>query len=187
MNKRGFTLMEVLAVVLILAVVASLAIPGVRAARFETRHSQAKAAAKQLITGINNYRVSSRGGEVAAGCFSGGSAYFDQVCNSGVGGNTGIPSQTAQIPLTQLAPCGFLVAKEFRELPYTFCYKTDVEGSWAGIKGVIEGQTGKKAPVGDVVLIAVGLNSKAGKYYSPTKKEYAIYIDDQLIPKEYEK
>ena len=182
MNKRGFTLMEVLAVVLMMAVVASLAIPGVRAARFETKHSQAKAAAKQLITGINNYRVTTRGGTVESGIVKGGEQYFGDKCETATIGSTGIPAQTAGMPLTQLAPCGFVSAKDFRELPYQFYYGSAIPST---LKENIAG-TGKV--LGEIVLVAVGKDSKAGKYYNANLSEpkYAIYIDSELTPKEYE-
>ena len=46
--KKGFTLMEILAVLLVIAVVVSMAAPVFRAIRFEVKNSQAKAAASKL-------------------------------------------------------------------------------------------------------------------------------------------
>ena len=47
-SKKGFTLMEILAVLLIIAVVLSFAIPAFRSVRFEQRNSSAKAGVKKL-------------------------------------------------------------------------------------------------------------------------------------------
>ena len=179
MNKRGFTLIEVLAVLLILAVIASLLVPGVRAARFEIKNAQAKAAAKKLIEGINNYRFASRGGSVTfpAGGFTGS---FATTCDSAI--NTGIPGNAASVSMsvTQLAPCGFLSAKDFRGLPYKFYYGDTLPS--ATVSAIPAGD--KK---GAVVLMAIASNENAGpKYYNSGTVKYAIYIDSRLEPMEYE-
>ena len=182
MNKHGFTLMEVLAVVLILAVIASLTIPGIRDARFEARHSQAKLAAKKLITGIRNYRVTSRGGDVSAGTLTGNAGNtFDTVCNAQNTKTTGIPAHAGTMTLAQLAPCGFVDARDFKDLPYTFYYGSSIP---SGIKTSIESKITQESDK-PVELVVQGTNQKAGKYANTTK--YAIYIDQRLVPLEYEK
>ncbi len=177
MSDRGFTLMEVLAVLLLLAVIASMAVPGIRTARFEMKNSQAKAAAKKLLEGINNYRRVSRGGTVtfpAAG-FTGA---FDTTCTAAV--NTGIPGQaaSASMSVAQLVPCGFLSPKDFEGLPYKFYYGSTIPSSPTNSIPADD----KK---GTILLLVVAANEKAGPKYKNTEK-YAIYIDDRLEPKEYE-
>ena len=178
MNKRGFTLMEVLAVLLLLAVIASLAVPGIRAANFAIKNARAKNAAKELIEGINNYRLATRGGTVNA--FNNFSGSFDTSCTTNV--NTGIPGNVSAISVGQLAPCGFLSPKDFKNIPYTFYY-----GSLPTFASSIPSKEG------DVVLVALGNNQqKAGaRYYTApanvNNANYAIYIDQRLIPLEYEK
>ena len=170
MNKRGFTLMEVLAVLLVLAVIASLAVPGIRAANYEVKNSRAKTAAKRLLEGMRNYKQATRGGTVtfpAAG-FNG---TFSSACTVPV--NTGIPGQAAQVSIDvdQLAVCGgFVSPKDFRGLPYLFYNMTPSGITISGNKG-------------DVTLVVVGTD-KAGPKYNDRNK-YLIYMDDRLEPIEF--
>lgn len=177
MNKRGFTLMEVLAVLLLLAVIASLAVPGIRAVRFEVKNSQAKAAAKKLIEAINNYRRVSRGGTVEFP-EEGFTGVFDTSCTSAI--NTGIPGQAAGVSLSveQMVACGFLSPKDFQGLPYKFYYGSTIPAE------VVTSILDKS---GNVSLLVLAANEKAGpKFYDKDDVKYAIYVDDRLEPKEYE-
>lgn len=173
MNKRGFTLMEVLAVVLLLAVIASLAVPGIRSARYEMKNSQAKAAAKKLLEGIKSYRQASRGATVEFPATGGFTGDFSTSCTAAV--NTGIPgtSALANLPVAQLAACGFISPKDFKGLPYKFFY-----GELPTIASSI---TDKQ---GSIVMVVLGTD-QAGPTYENNNK-YAIYIDDRLEPLEYE-
>lgn len=121
--KKGFTLMEVLAVVVLLAMVVSFAAPAYRAVRFDMKHSQAKLAAKKLAEAVRSYYQVSRGGTIQA-CFRGTDV-------DGLAGGTcvnpaatGIPQTTAPSALNtaeQLFACGFLTVKDFKGSPYRFC------------------------------------------------------------------
>lgn len=177
MNKSGFTLMEILAVLLVLAVIASLAFPGVRAARFEIKNSQAKTAAKKLLVAINGYRQASGGGQVTfpAGGFTG---TFDTSCRAPLA--TGIPGAAAgEVSVLQLAPCGFLSPKDFQALHYRFFYGSTIPTE------VADAITDKK---GSIALMAIAKDAKAGpKFYNANGVvKYAIYIDDRNQIKEYE-
>lgn len=130
MNKHGFTLMEVLAVLLILAVVVSFALPGIRLIRDEVRHSQAKSAASKMAEAMRSFYQDTKGFFVV-GCVQGkgGTADCTNVllardgsCNAGT---TGIPSAASggTVDLGQLFACDYLSTKDFAGLPYKF--KTD--------------------------------------------------------------
>ena len=180
MVKRGFTLMEMLAVLLLLAVVASLAAPGIRAARFEIKNMQAQNAAKKLIEGINHYRQVSRGGSVITFGDSGKTGDALAVVTGGDGKvvscrapfATGIPGNNSSVDIKQLFVCGFLSPKDFRGLPYTFYYGTLPENPAIPAEKI----------QGSVVLKVLG-TAEAGPNY---KENYAIFIDSRLTPMEYE-
>jgi len=128
MNNKGFTLMEILAVVVILVVVTTFAIPGIRALRSEIYYLQAKSAANKMGDAMRSYYQNTKGYRIvgklagrttntittvaevaAAGC-------NDQV-NSGVPTNTSANSTAA---MAQLFGCDYLMAKDFNGLPYIF-------------------------------------------------------------------
>lgn len=177
MKRNGFTLMEVLAVLLVLAVIASLAVPGVRSVRYEIKNGQAKTAAKKMIEGIRQYRRISRGGGVqsfGAGGFTFSQNILTEDCTAPI--STGIPGQSAgsTITVNQLFVCGFLSPKDFRGLPYTFYY------------GAIPADPAIPAEKvqGTVALKVLGTENSGPSYSDNTK--YAIYVDDRLEPLEYE-
>ena len=124
--KQGFTLMEVLAVLLVIAVVASLTAPVFRAARYEIKHSQAKLALKKLHEAKQRYYQMSRGVAIEA-CFSGADTDVISAAPSTCSdpGATGIPakyySRRARNSANDLFACGLLEAKDFAGLPYQFC------------------------------------------------------------------
>ena len=124
--KQGFTLMEVLAVLLVIAVVASLTAPVFRAARYEIKHSQAKLALKKLHEAKQRYYQMSRGVAIEA-CFSGADTDVISAAPSTCSdpGATGIPakyySRRARNSANDLFACGLLEAKDFAGLPYRFC------------------------------------------------------------------
>ena len=181
MHKRGFTLMEMLAVLLLLAVVASLAAPGIRSARFEIKNGQAQTAAKKLVEGIKNYRQASRGGTVTAFSKTG-----DQlaVVTDNEGGTTctapfttGIPGSNTAVDIQQLFVCGFLSPKDFKGLPYTFYYGSLPEAPAIPAEKIS----------GSVILELLATANAGPSYYNgegPAK--YAIYVDNRLEPLEYE-
>lgn len=126
--KKGFTLMEILAVLLVIAVVVSMAAPVFRAVRYEIKNSQAKNAAKKMAEAMQSYYQSSRGYNVT-GCFTPTSAAgltaiktASSACTSP--GATGIPAHRRGFgtsDVKQLFACGYLSFKDFMSLPYEFC------------------------------------------------------------------
>ena len=127
--KKGFTLMEMLAVVLLLALVVSFAAPVYRSIRFDVRNSQAKTAAKKLAEAVKQYYKDSRGARLSR-CFTPGTEAGNAVvraaantCNSP--GAIGQPATTIEenqkTAVDQLFACGYLSYKDFIDLPYTFC------------------------------------------------------------------
>lgn len=126
-TKKGFTLMEILAVLLVLAVIASAAAPVFRAVRYEIRNAQAKAALKKLAEASRSYYQSSRGSSrVFGGEFDARNVNFANAqCGDQMA--TGIPGQSVTSSSSYIVPnvadlfaCGFLTEKDFRGLPYRF-------------------------------------------------------------------
>ena len=62
--------MEILAVLLVIAVVVSMAVPVFRSVRYEVKNGQAKTAAKKLADAMRSYYQVSRGLGVQQGCFT---------------------------------------------------------------------------------------------------------------------
>lgn len=126
--KKGFTLMELLAVLLVIAVVVSMAAPVFRAVRYEIKNSQAKNAAKKMAEAMRSYYQASRGQRLT-GCFTPTQAAGENIiltaatkCDSP--GATGIPASKSTIAtanVAQLFACGYLSYKDFASLPYEFC------------------------------------------------------------------
>ncbi len=144
--KKGFTLMEMLAVVLLVALVLSFAVPAYRVIRFDVRNGQARVAVKKLAEAVKNYRRDSRGFRVMT-CFTPTAANSPIQAFAQAGqpescmtpGATGVPmrsldmqtARNAQLvadnQASQLFACGYLSYKDFVGLPYTFCtFKTGV-------------------------------------------------------------
>lgn len=138
MNTKGFTLMEILAVLLVLAVVISFAMPGIRAVRDEITYHQAKTAAVKMADAVRLYYKDTKGvtfdpeGPTIAGKTE--SASDDSVsareaaqaaCNTQL--LSGIPGANNNVTttLTQLFACGYLSVKDFEGLPYEFSSRKD--------------------------------------------------------------
>ena len=138
MNTKGFTLMEILAVLLVLAVVVSFAMPGIRAVRDEITYHQAKTAAVKMADAVRLFYKDTKGvtfdpeGSAIAGKTE--PASDDSVpareaaqaaCNTQL--LSGIPGANDNVmtDLTQLFACGYLSVKDFEGLPYEFSSRKD--------------------------------------------------------------
>lgn len=123
--KKGFTLMEILAVLLVIAVMASFAAPLVRSVRSEVQYRRARMAAVKMEEAIRIFYTDSKGfringsivGEAAAELVGG----RDQCHNPAYDGFP--PYDTAeagQLNVNQLFYCGYLTGKDFSGLNYRF-------------------------------------------------------------------
>jgi prepilin-type N-terminal cleavage/methylation domain-containing protein len=152
--KKGFTLMEVLAVLLLIAVVLTLAVPTLRAIRQDMRNQQARAAMKKMAEALDTFYVETRGGKISQGCFTPDDGTINSTDNC-VAGASGKPNGNQSFHFKQLFACGYLEAKDFVSLPYKFCNYI---------------QPGISCPVpseeGNDLVIAVGLDGAGTKYQS---------------------
>lgn len=129
--KRGFTLMEILAVILVIAVVASFAVPVYSAIRAEVRHQKAQSAGLKMGEAIRAFYQDSKGFLIYPPAGSTGmtgaqiAALADGTCQNPA--SYGIPSaylSEATPDMRQLFYCGYLSKKDFIGLPYTFIPNT---------------------------------------------------------------
>lgn len=174
--KKGFTLMEILAVLLVIAVVVSMAVPMFRAVRYEIKNSQAKNAAKKMAEAMHSYYQASRGRRVT-GCFTPTGDTLIQTASSACAfsGATGIPAHrrsgsTAEDNVAQLFACGYLSYKDFVSLPYEFC--TNNSTTVPEEKG-----TTPTGVLGKIYVFAVGVSGAGDKYQ---KSNGLIYVDSRL-------
>lgn len=126
--KKGFTLMEILAVLLIIAVIVSAAVPVFRAIRFDVKNAQAKTAAKKLAEAVRSYYQASKGSAIEEKCFSPSSTWYSTVTSASctAPNTSGIPNQSigaevSESEVSQLFACGFLTVKDFVSSPYKYC------------------------------------------------------------------
>lgn len=176
--KKGFTLMELLAVLLVIAVVVSMAAPAFRAVRYEIKNSQAKNAAKKMAEAMHSFYQASRGRRVT-GCFTPTQDLniiraASSTCSSP--GAEGIPaykSGTGTVSVQQLFACGYLSYKDFITLPYQFCANNS-QSFPSGWGSTPSGVTGK------VYVLAGGVKADgSGDKYQKSKG--VIYVDGRMV------
>ena len=151
--KKGFTLMEMLAVVLILAVVSAFAVPAVRSIRSDIQARRARTAL-ELMAGAFRQTKAKTGGVVSSGSFvpttvEGQAVMNDTVCQDL--GSTGVPparrngkADGSALTMSDLFACGYLNPRDFKGLPYEFRTR-GCNNSWCSVemiaqRGKYEGQ-----------------------------------------------
>lgn len=134
-SRKGFTLMEILFVLLIIALIVSFAAPAFRAVRYEIKNMRAKSALKKLAEARRTYYQYTKGVDIKTNMtedqsyFKGSKAQNLASKTCGDTGKTGIPSADKDpVDVDQLFACGFLNWKDFVDLPYTF-YICKLDGS----------------------------------------------------------
>ena len=138
--KKGFTLMEILFVLLVIALIISFAVPAIRSVRYDVYNAKAKAALRKLAEARRSYYQYTKGSDVA-GEFSSSpeeSVYGHVTCDNIAA--SGIPGARSVSDVGQLFACGFLDWKDFAGLPYSFVL------------------CGTSRPIGSQPCIALGSN-----------------------------
>ena len=132
MNK-GFTLMEVLAVVMVLALVGAMAVPSFRSVNADQKFRRARMAAVKVAQAIksnynrtallplNNTSFDGNNEESMVGNLT-----TDVVCDDNT--QTGIPRRSLNAGLSSISfktmfLCGSLLVQDFKGLPYRFTYE----------------------------------------------------------------
>lgn len=181
--KKGFTLMEILAVLLVIAVVVSMAVPVFRAIRFEVKNSQAKAAASKLAQQMRTYYQISRG-RVVGGFFDASDSTVIFTPDDCVEPNvTGVPSKkSGEVNVKQLFACGYLTGKDFSGLPYTFYLCSPKPGDAQTVTECTNTNATASDANNTPVVVAYG-NENAGKKYKSTSGYY-IYVDQTYKAKD---
>ena len=109
--------MEILAVLLIIAVILSFAIPAYNSIRFDQRNNLAKEGVKRLSEAIRSYYQNTKGVQII-GNFTGTALGTVPACNDL--SSSGVPGRGKTENIMQLFACGYLSGAEYSELPYTF-------------------------------------------------------------------
>lgn len=124
-KNTGFTLMEILAVLLVIAVIASFAVPLIKSVREEIRYQKAKAAAVQLAEAVRSFYTDSKGcltfdQNPEEGFFGADAASGTCPNNSPI--KTGLPfcGTEGKARPKDIFDCGYISPKMFVDLPYTF-------------------------------------------------------------------
>lgn len=177
--------MELLAVLLVIAVVVSMAAPVFRAVRYEIKNSQAKTAAKKMAEAMHAYYQASRGHRVT-GCFTPTKAAGKTIiltpgsdCTSP--GADGIPAYKkgkSSDGIKQLFACGYLSYKDFATLPYEFCANdTDSFPSGWGTRPSGAESLGK-------VYVWAGGEKEDGSGEKYQKSKGVIFVDGRMVAKD---
>lgn len=124
-RNGGFTLMEILFVLLVIALIISFAVPAFRAVRFDVKNARAQAALKKLAEARHSFYQYSKGSDIDTSAnkrsFTGDAArgMAGEACLDTV--SSGIPASSRHASeVSQLFACGFLNWRDFAGLPYTF-------------------------------------------------------------------
>ncbi len=152
--KKGFTLMEILAVLLVLAVIASFAVPVVRSVLDEARYRKARVAATKMAEAMRSFYRSSRGTMVTGSLVGNDAANLTGDCvNPAL---SGLPTRSFSganlSPVGPTSPtvedlfrCQYLSAKDFAGLKYEF--SAGIKGPFGSSYAVqVTNQTGNTKP-----------------------------------------
>lgn len=190
-NKKGFTLMEILAVLLVIAVVVSMAVPVLRSVRYEVKNSQAKTAAHKLAQAVRAYYQVSRGGVPKGQSFTPTvdsdktNVVLATASACAAPSETGIPLQktTGTVEIKQLFACGYLSFKDFISLPYTFTVCDPRPGQVPNETCRLTEATGTNTPI----VVVHGADGSGDKYDVSKNADYHIYVDQSMKVKDSSK
>ena len=156
--KKGFTLMEILAVLLIIAVIGGFALPALKSVRAEIRHHQAKVAALKMAEAMRAFYQNTRGYLITGSIAGTNVSKIGSNCTLS-GELMGIPAEVSSSAKTKniqvLFECNYLSAKDFIGVPYTFTAASNPFGT-------------------NVLLQVVGTGKAAGRYQD---KSFKVYRD----------
>ncbi len=122
--KKGFTLMEILFVLLVIALVVSFAVPAIRSVRYDIYNSRAKGALRKLAEANRSFYQYTKGSRVQGSFVIDDLKSYSDSCQDIAA--SGIPGRSQDSDVKQLFVCGFLDWKDF-DVPYKFfiCGTTD--------------------------------------------------------------
>ena len=187
--KKGFTLMEILFVVMFVALLITLAAPSFRAVRFDIKNARAQTALKKLVEARLSFYQYTRGADIKT---TGGNQHssFQGTDAKNLATPTdllkctdfaasGVPSSSTpqSEDIRQLFLCKFLDWRDFQGLPYEFhnCDPKNanpsapcVKGAYAVARGVSRSQVGQKYDPEDGYYMYIGADRKV-------KEEYGVY------------
>ncbi len=174
LGAGGFTLMELLFVLLVIALVLSFALPAYRSVRYDMRNSSAKSALRKLAEARRSFYQYSKGSDVTGEIDTAQvQNYAAQSCVSGAA--SGVPaSARAASSVQQLFACKFLDWKDFAKLPYVFAI---CDGSASG---------SACSSLGTGLYAVAAPTTEAGRKYTNQKNgtQYYMYIGQDMLVKD---
>ena len=173
--KKGFTLMEILFVLLVIALVVSFATPVIRSVRYDVYNARAKTALRKLAEARRSYYQYTKGSDIV-GAFSASVAkdYASYTCNNVAA--SGIPGSQTLSDVSQLFACGFLDWKDFSDLPYNFA----VCGPYSRPIGSLPCVALGGNPTSEVYAGAMGMEEAGDKYKNTTGYYMSVARDMQV-------
>ena len=183
--------MEILAVLLVIAVVVSMAVPVLRSVRYEVKNGQAKTAAHKLAQAVRAYYQVSRGGVPRGQSFTPTVAadktnvVLAAASACVAPSETGIPLQKTNgtVEIKQLFACGYLSFKDFISLPYTFMVCDPRPGEVPNETCRLTEATGTNTPI----VVVLGADGSGDKYDASKNAAYHIYVDQSMKVKDSSK
>lgn len=164
MNKNGFTLMEVLAVMLTIAVIATFLLPAIRTVRAEVYYHQAKGGGAKMAEAMKSFYRDSKG-YLVTGSFTGtGLSSASYTCASDSPVRTGIPPSIGDhsVGVGQLFGCGYLNVQDFVDLPYTFAASATSSNR-------------------STLVTVTASDSRAGRYYGMNGAAFTVSHDMAVV------
>lgn len=170
-GAAGFTLMELLFVLLLIALVVSFAVPALRSVRFDAQNARAKTALQKLVQARRSFYQDTRGWNIGTGTFRAQAvAGLSGACAAEP--FSGIPGKANTTGYDQLFLCGYLNKKDFANLNYSF----SICGSGVSVASC----TGDVSAVSATAYAAAfGNDDAAGKKYLGTDG-YVMYVDHSM-------
>lgn len=176
--KKGFTLIEILFVLLVIALIISFALPAYRTVRFDVKNSRAEAALRKLAEARRSFYQSTKGVNIQTGFFTGTDAagYTSGTCTTAI--SSGIPgTSVSAVAPSQLFYCGYLDRKDFAGLPYKFVI-CPLAGSTGKPCVKKDGDTSTERIYAGAMAVSV---AEAGKKYNPEGEDaYYMYIGSDM-------
>lgn len=169
---KGFTLMELLFVLLLIALIISFAVPTFRSVRFDTQNARAKTALQKLVSARRSFYQDTQGWNITPDTFRAQAV-------AGLSGScasepfSGIPGKGSKTTdFSQLFLCGYLNKKDFANLNYSFSIcasDTSVTSCTGGVSAIFD----------TAYAAAFGNDAAAGKKYLGTEG-YVVYMDHNM-------
>ena len=126
--KKGFTMIELIFVIVILGILASVAIPRLAGTKADAEISAAVANLRTLVSDANVYYVAKGGFDLSAGASPSITTTWNQITNVPVSAPTNTLSTNTSLRVSGVDCIDFLITKENGNLPAYFTFAKNSTG-----------------------------------------------------------